>query len=175
VSESMKRILITGMSATGKSSVITELATRGYHAVDADSDEYSGWVEVIDDSNTPGSPVEAGRDRVWREDRIRSLLSCDDAGVLFLSGTAANMGKFLVRFDHVVLLSAPAELIVERLAKRTTNRYGKRPAEVARVLDLIASVEPLLRRIASHEIDTSLPLDDVVAKVIQIAGQIAER
>lgn len=42
----MKRILLTGMSGTGKSTVICELAALGYKAVDADSDEYSEWVEV---------------------------------------------------------------------------------------------------------------------------------
>jgi energy-coupling factor transporter ATP-binding protein EcfA2 len=38
----MKRILLTGMSGTGKSSVIRELAGLGYKAIDADSDEWSG-------------------------------------------------------------------------------------------------------------------------------------
>ncbi len=42
----MKRILLTGMSGTGKSTVIAELATRGYKAVDADGDEFSQWMEV---------------------------------------------------------------------------------------------------------------------------------
>ena len=34
----VKRILLTGMSGTGKSKVIGELAARGYKAVDADCD-----------------------------------------------------------------------------------------------------------------------------------------
>ena len=33
----MKRVLITGMSGTGKSAVIQELASRGYPAHDLDS------------------------------------------------------------------------------------------------------------------------------------------
>ena len=32
----MKRVLLTGMSGTGKSTVINELAARGYKAVDID-------------------------------------------------------------------------------------------------------------------------------------------
>jgi len=165
----MRRILLTGMSGTGKSTVISELAASGYNAVDADSDEYSEWVKVIDDSGVPGSPVEPNRDWVWREDRIQELLSTEDADVLFLGGCAANMGKFLPQFDHVVLLSAPAEVIVERLGTRTNNPYGKHPDEVARVLSLVETVEPLLRRVAEHEIDTSASLDDVVATVLRLA------
>src|ERR687893_3172237 len=98
----MKRILLTGMSGTGKSTVIGELAARGYKAVDADSDEYSEWVELTRDSGVPGSPVEPDRDWVWREDRIRALVSGEDADGLFVSGCAPNMRPFLPPFDHVV-------------------------------------------------------------------------
>src|SRR3954468_18680919 len=130
------------MSGTGKSTVIGELAARGYKAVDADTDEFSHWIKVIDDAEIPGSPVEAGRDWVWREDRIQDCLSTEDADVLFLSGCAQNMGKFLPQFDHVILLSAPADVIVARLGMRTNNPYGKQPDEVARVLGLLETVEP---------------------------------
>lgn len=164
----MKRILVTGMSGTGKSTVIGTLAARGYQAIDADCDEFSEWVAVSDDAGTPGTPVEADRDWVWRTDRMQALLSTEDADVLFVSGCAPNMGQFLPQFDHIILLSAPAAVIVERLVTRTNNAYGQRPAEVTRVLDLIETVEPLLRRVANYEIDTSVPLDAVVAAVLQL-------
>jgi dephospho-CoA kinase len=165
----VKRILITGMSGTGKSSVIVELAARGYKAVDADSPEYSEWVEVSGDTSALGSPEWDARDWMWREDRVQALLSTEDADLLFVSGCAANMGKFLPQFDHIVLLSAPAEVIVERLATRTTNAYGKRPEEVARTLELMKSVEPRLRRVAGHGIDARAPLDEVAAELLRIA------
>lgn len=166
--DGMQRILLTGMSGTGKSTVIRELAARGYKAVDADCDEFSEWVTFID-ASAPGSPVESDRDWVWRADRVQALLSTEDADVLFLSGCAPNMGQFLPQFDHVVLLSAPATVIVAHLGTRTNNLYGKQPDEVARVLDLLATVEPLLRRAAGHEVDTSAALDAVVATVLRLA------
>jgi dephospho-CoA kinase len=167
----VKRILITGMSGTGKSTIIAELAARGYKAVDADSPEYSQWVEVSGDTSALGSPQWGARDWVWREDRMQDLLSSEGADLLFVSGCAANMGKFLPQFDHVVLLSALAEMIVERLATRNTNTYGKRPEEVARTLELMETIEPRLRRIAGHEIDTSARLDEVVVTLLRIAGE----
>ena len=166
----MKRILITGMSGTGKSSVIADLAARGYKAVDADSPAYSEWVEITGDTSALGSSEWGAKDWMWREDRVQDLLSTEDADLLFVSGCAANMGKFLSQFDHIVLLSAPAEVIVERLAARTTNTYGKRPEEVARTLELMECIEPRLRRIAGHEIDTSAPLDEVIATILRIAA-----
>jgi shikimate kinase len=73
-------------------------------------------------------------------------------------------------FNHVVLLSASAEVLMERLATRSTNAYGKHPDEVARVLELVKTVEPLLRRVAGLEIDTSsATVEDVVASVLQLA------
>jgi dephospho-CoA kinase len=164
----MKRILLTGMSGTGQSTVIRELAARGYKAVDADCDEFSQWVEVSASPVTSVPPVDGNRDWVWREDRMQDLLSTEDTDVLFVSGCAENMPKFFPQFDLIVLLSAPASVIVERLRTRTTNQYGKRPEEVARVLSLKESVEPLLRRAAGYEIDTSAPLEEVVATLLRL-------
>lgn len=157
------------MSGTGKSTVIGELAARGYKAIDADTDEYSEWVEVVGDTGALGSPAWGAKDWMWREDRVQALLSTEDADVLFVSGCAANMRAFLPQFDHVVLLSAPAAVLVERLATRTSNAYGKDPEEVARVLELVESVEPLLRRAADHELDASAPLADVVAALLRLS------
>ena len=74
--------------------------------------------------------------------------------------------KFYPRFDHVILLSAPIEVMLSRLTARTTNPYGKRPDEQTEVRSLKQTVEPALRRAASSEIDTNAPLDAVVAAVL---------
>jgi shikimate kinase len=169
----MKRILLTGMSGTGKSTVIKALAARGYRAIDLDTDEWSEWVPVPGDTDPfdpPTGPdsVWHGKDWVWREDRVRQLLATEDADVLFISGTAPNQGKFRACLDHIILLSAPPEVLVERLSTRTTNPYGKHPEELARVLQHVQTVEPLLRRAATHEIDTSAPLEDVLEKILDL-------
>ena len=163
----MKRVLITGMSGTGKSTVIKELAARGYKAVDAD---YNGLSELVSiPASSDRSGLGAEQDWIWREDRIADLLSTEDAEVLFLSGTASNQVKFYGRFDHIVLLTAPASVMTERLVRRTNNPYGKDPKELARALALKQTVEPLLRRGADVEIDTSVPVDDVVERLIDVA------
>jgi hypothetical protein len=82
-----------------------------------------------------------------------------------------NQGKFYDRFDAVVLLSAPADVILDRIAVRTTNDYGKTPVERAMILDDLAKVEPLLRAGCTHELDASRPLADVVADLIAIASR----
>ena len=155
----MKRVLITGMSGTGKSSIIQALAARGYKAVDAD---YG-----LSERGPEG-------DWLWREDRIQSLLSTEDSDILFLSGCATNQGTFYPQFDHIILLSAPAAVLFERLARRTTNTYGKSTVELAQIRHDLETVEPLLRRGADHEIDTRASLDEVVETILRIV-EPAER
>ena len=176
----MKRVLLTGMSGTGKSSVIAALAARGYRAIDLDTDEWSEWVarDAAGEKLEPNQPASADspaqawrtRDWVWREARVRDLLLKEGEGVLFVSGTSPNQGRFYPQLDHVILLSAPAPVIVERLKSRTNNPYGKHPDELARVLHHIETVEPLLRRRATHEVDTSPPLDQVVETILRLVG-----
>lgn len=161
-----KRILITGVSGTGKSSVIARLAALGYVAVDADAPGYSAEIPAPEDALTGIGP---GRDWVWQEDAIHALLNRPDP-VIFLSGCSPNQGAFYPALTHVILLTASPELITERLTTRTTNVFGKDPAELARALALQAEIEPLLRRSATHVIDTSLPLDAVVREVLRVSG-----
>jgi len=47
-----------------------------------------------------------------------------------------------------ILLTAPPETLVDRLATRTSNSFGKSPEDLSRILDDIATVEPFLRRAA---------------------------
>jgi len=161
----MKRVLLTGMSGTGKSTLICALAARGYKAVDTDTDEWSTWVSAPSQADRSGPGVE--RDWIWREDRLHRLLTTADADVLFVSGCKSNQGAFYPQFDHVVLLSVPIPVLLERLTTRTTNRYGKQPAERARVLEYVQTVEPLLRRGASLEVDTQAPVEQVLATILR--------
>lgn len=157
----MKRVLITGMSATGKSSLVRKLAECDYKAIETDWNPE--WEE-------PPSPPRDGPGWIWREERIQELLDTEDADILFVSACVENQVKFYSQFDHIVLLSAPVRLTSERLATRTTNPYGKRAGEVEEVLHFKRTIEPLLRRAATTEIDTSISLEEVVSAVLRRVG-----
>jgi dephospho-CoA kinase len=154
-------VLVTGMSGTGKSAALVELARRGHRVVDTDHDGYAEEVPASDAK---------GYEQLWQEDRIEALLDGHEEGVLFISGCVSNQARFYPRFDAVVLLSAPAEVILERVASRGTNQFGKRDAERQRILEDLARVEPLLRTGATAEIDTRAPLDEVVDALESLAN-----
>lgn len=81
--------------------------------------------------------------------------------------TTRNQALFHARFEHIVLLSAPAEILVERLTTRTSNPCGKDPAELAEPLEYLKTVEPLLRRSATPEVVTTVPVARVADIVIE--------
>jgi shikimate kinase len=157
--------LVTGLSGTGKSSALAELGRRGYRVVDTDD---SGWREYRE--NVRSSDELHRGEWLWVEDKVTGLLDSDDGRSLFVQGCVKNQSKFYDRFDAVVLLSAPIEVMLERVARRTTNTYGKTPLERAMIVADLAEVEPLLRTGCTHELDANRPLDDVVADLIAIAS-----
>jgi dephospho-CoA kinase len=160
----MVAILVTGMSGVGTSTALAELARRGFRVVDTDYDGFS--VETW-------SAEESRPEQLWREDKIDELLAghedCTPDGPLFVAGCVSNQGQFYPRFAAVVLLSAPAEVLLERLASRTTNDFGKSSDERERIMADVAAVEPRLRAGADAEIDTRAPVAEVADRLVRIA------
>ena len=65
--------------------------------------------------------------------------------MLFVVGSDDNQVMFYPDFDHIVLLSAPRDVMIERLAS--------------------------IRRSATHEIDTSKPIDRVIDEIHGLVQQ----
>jgi hypothetical protein len=152
------------MSGTGKSVALELLCERGHRVVDTDADQWCCWVTLADGS----------RDWIWREEAIEELLSSHGAGHLFVAGCKTNQGRFYPQFDRVVLMSAPIDVLLARIATRTSNPYGKSPDERALILQHIAEVEPQLRVTADFEIDASAPLLEVVLELEKVAADVEE-
>lgn len=151
----MRRVLLTGMSGTGKSTLVEALIDRGYKAIDADD----GW--CVSASNG---------EWIWNEDLIGSLLTTQDAEVLVIAGCASNQGRFRHEFDVTVLLSAPLNVMLDRIRTRTKNPYGSDPQDLARIVDDHTNIEPLLRAATDYEVGTDRPLAVVVEDVVRLIG-----
>jgi dephospho-CoA kinase len=150
----MTKVLITGMSGTGKSTVLVELSRRGYRVLDTDD---PGWsVDVA----TPDGGIE----HRWVEGAVAGLLATD--GTLFVSGAASNQVDFYDRFDVVILLSAPLEVILHRIATRETNPFGTTDEERDRIIQDHTRIEPLLRGSSDREIDTRASVEAIADEIV---------
>jgi dephospho-CoA kinase len=139
------------MSGTGKSTLTLELRRRGYAAYDADDD---GFTEPRPDGAWG-----------WWVQPIRELLDTYEDGLVFFAGCSEEQTQ--VRFDFTVLLTAPEDVIRERLQSRMTNAFGKTPAELDLVLFALRDVEPRLREIADVIVETTAPVPAVADLVLQ--------
>ena len=139
------RVLITGMSGAGKSSVLEILRGRGYITVDTD---YDGWTLA---------------DGLLDAERMRELLlrSPDIA----VSAAVENQGELYALFDHVVLLSAPVEVYLERVRNRSNNPYGTTPEQQEQIRVYTIEVEPLMRTGATRELDAQRSPADLANEI----------
>jgi broad-specificity NMP kinase len=151
----MMRILITGMSGVGKTTVIRALRALDFRAIDMDE---PGWASFD----------EFGQQR-WDVARLQELMGELLSEPLFVSGCSEDQVALYPQFSKIILLSAPKSVIAQRLARRTDNSYGKRVAELEEVMRNLDEIEPLLRKQATHEIVTTQPIDAVVEAILDIS------
>jgi shikimate kinase len=147
----MVRVLVTGMSGAGKTTVLDELGRRGHLTVDTD---YDGWVRL---------------DGGWDVPRMDQLLARHLE--VIVSGTVENQGQFYDRFEHVVLLSAPLPVLIDRVSRRTNNPYGGTPEQRAEIAQYVQTVEPLLRRGATLELDGRQPVIELADAIERLTTQ----
>lgn len=151
----MARVLVTGMSGAGKSTLLEALARRGYEVLDTD---YGGWILP---------------DGLWDEPRMTQYLASTDT--VIVAGTVENQGTFYSFFDHVVLLTAPVDTLVDRARTRTNNPYGRTAEQQAEIRHFTETVEPLLRPGATAELDSRRPVDELADAVELLIGRRTTR
>ena len=144
------------MSGTGKSALVDELRRRGYAAYDADEHGFS-------------EPRADGR-WGWRADRVAELLAHEPDGPAFFAGCSEEQAD--LRFGLRVLLTAPQDVLVERLRTRSGNPYGQDPAELSQILADLAEVEPLLRRSADIVLTSTDPTAEIADVLLGRIGEI---
>lgn len=156
-------LFITGMSGTGKSTVLEKLSGRGYKTIDTDYDRLS-----IQSYNHDMQEHEW----VWDEFKMKRILEEHAAGVLFISGTVSNQGKFYPYFDEIICLSAPADILMERVRNRTTNDYGKTDADRKEIMDNLERFGAIIEAGAGRRIDATRDIDSIADEIESLARDL---
>ena len=87
---------------------------------------------------------------------------------LFVAGCVANQGAVHDRFDAVVLLDAPVDVLLARVADRA-NPYGSTAQDRDRIRADAAAVVLLLRAGADAELDARMPPEEVADALERLA------
>ena len=129
------------MSGSGKSSVISNLKSRGYIAIDTD---YDNWKTYSEDN----------KEWLLNEQKLTEILKSSVQKSLIISGCCSNQAKFYNYFHYVVLLFAPIETLLDRVLHRETNPYGQTTEERNEIIWNYENIQPLLKDKADIEYNT---------------------
>jgi gluconate kinase len=164
----MPKLLITGDPGVGKSALARELARRGYAAYDTDD-----LPDVTRLEDAAGRPVGWPKPPLdwsryawnWQEAGLRERLA--SAETVLVAARTTNQERYYSWFDSILVLVADPGTLRQRLENREGHRYGRHPAELARILDgHAARVARLLSPPHAVAIDGAQPLEQLAADVI---------
>ncbi|WP_078380555.1 AAA family ATPase [Sutcliffiella halmapala] len=156
-------IFITGMSGTGKSAILEKLSNIGYQTIDTDYNQLSKKT-----MNQDGHESEW----LWDEGKIIEIIHSHREGILFISGTVSNQGKFYRYFNEIIYLSAPLSTILDRIQTRTTNNYGKTDKERQEIIDNYHAFGSIIESSSTIKIDTTNDLETIVNEIETLAMKI---
>ncbi len=176
----MSLFFITGVSATGKSTLTHELRSRGYVAYDTDDDALSRWQHNQTGYIHPKSSVKADQrteeflaEHSWNVPREYIEKIADDAGdhEAFVCGVADNMAQLRDLFSGVFALIIDEATLRDRLANRTNNDWGKQPHELEQTLDVHKKALETYAKLGYTTIDatqsTAKVADDILARITE--------
>lgn len=172
----VRNYLIEGVSASGKTSVATELQRRGYDVIHGDRElAYRGDPETgepLDESGHDKSSLDVGfghRHHLWRVDTVKSLVADQTHPMSFFCGGSRNFHQFIDLFDGVFVLDVDSDTLKRRLARRPEDEFGAKPTERDMVLRLHSTKEDIPSNATT--IDATAPVASVVDKILSICGE----
>lgn len=93
-------------------------------------------------------------------------------GLIFYSGTSANIDDLFPLFDQIILLQADKKELSRRLTERVNNRFGKSKEEQDWLFDQQLEWDNALIKKGAIPIDATKDLTTVVSSIIEMSKAI---
>jgi adenylate kinase family enzyme len=164
------KILITGRSGTGKSTVCKVLQQQGHPAFDADRvPGLCAWVDAK--THEPvcinyNQPINRTMTLwYWSETILQDLLA--SMPNIFLCGGADNDLEFRESFDKIFVLTLPSETQRQRIVDRVEHDYGKLPAMQRLILAEQAEFVQHALQAGAIPLDATRTPAEIVAAIVE--------
>ncbi len=154
----MSLFFISGVSGTGKSTLMHELRERGEEAYDAD-------VDCIRASKVTGEIIsyeeakKEGYDWIYPEEALQKLTEKSATKDIFLLGFVDNLQAVKDAADEFIWMSIPLDVLVQRLDTRQ-KEYGKSERERKLILDLYEKMSKALEP-GTFTLDATKPVEAI--------------
>ncbi len=170
----MKKVYVTGIAGTGKTTIYEQLKIKGYTAISIDeTDNLCSWVNK-ETKEKVTEKVELNRDFTSKHkwlcnvDYLKKLLDVKE-DIIFVLGITSNQDEFLYLFNKILLLQCKPEVFIERLKNRTNNDFGKDKTVQDHMLTWYKDFENELIERGAIPINVDIPINEVVDEVIKQA------
>lgn len=172
----MKKVFITGVAGSGKSTVSRELTNMGYPAHDIEDGDYGLFVMVRKDTgeifeNYDNSDLEKVNAAKWICDpvKLKALLDRQTEEVEFYCGIAANNPDLIPLFDICIILHASDTSIDQRLTSREGTQYFANTKEGrARVISYKDDFTKKMEGLGMTRVDANGNPQEVAEKILQL-------
>lgn len=169
------KVLVTGWSGTGKSTVCRELIRRSLNAIDADTVKLPFLCEWVNTYTGEwlgrGFPEDYSNEKYdfcWRAEVIKSILEVNS--VVYLCGNADNAFDFYNHFDYIFILDLPEAEQRRRIMSRVEHNYGQDKATQDAVIQQQKKlVSEAIKRGAIH-VDANRPVAVIADDILKKAG-----
>jgi dephospho-CoA kinase len=163
----MKKVYITGISGTGKSTISKILNSKGIYSISIDETEGLCLWKNKKTGERPKYDAQLNKEFIetheWVCDieKLTKLFNVNNE-VVVVVGIASNQNDFLDLFDKVILLQCKPEIFIQRILNRTDNDFGKDKGAQEFLLGQYRGFEEDLIRKGAIVVNVESSISDVV-------------
>jgi dephospho-CoA kinase len=169
----MKKVYITAIAGTGKSTLANVLKERGFNTIDVDHvQDMCSWVNKKTGKKAfvphPDNKFIDEHDYQCDMSVLEELMNQFNDHV-FVFGSVGDNSAFTPLFDTLILLQCEPKTLIHRLQSRDTNEFGKVKEVQGRMLEWKKKFDALTLKAGAVPISTEMDIEavaDEVAKII---------